>query len=169
MKNLWTLFIISLFFTACSTTPQNEYTVNTSIDDSPVEGVDSVMTISLNDHNGSRELYKIAMGGNLDYLSDTVIYNTQLCGAIICLADYFQDDQVMFTVSDLNSDAQFVSERLRLPVLGLDMSQYRNLTVVSVTRDSISVADKVSEMSTTVALSQMSCGVDYILNYYEFQ
>ncbi len=64
--------------------------INADVITSNIDGIDSLMVVKAD----NTDLFKIALGGNTELLSDTVINIDDNSINLIALADYFQDNQI---------------------------------------------------------------------------
>lgn len=131
-----------------------------------IDGVDSLTIISAN----GNELFKIAEGGNLEFLTDTVVKKGPTNVGIITLADYFQDNQIFYVIYNPIDSVLLQSARLYLPYVGLDIKQYRQLNSITFAGDSLLIKSHIkSDINLSLALDTLICNRDGIINYYEFE
>lgn len=184
------LFIISLFFllfiTACISDQQESGENNSivSAQESAEEnadtvifqitgrkkynpdGPDSLTIISAN----SKELFKIAEGGNLQYLTDTVVKMDGSNIGIITLADYFQDNQIFYVLYNPIDSVSLQSARLYLPYVGLNISQYNQLNSLTISGDSLLIKSTLrKDINLTLPLDTLVCNKEGIINFYELE
>lgn len=180
-----TPFIITLLLTACiserqnsekdsNNVPKNESLVNKIdsiiFDISKVkahfEGVDSLTVLSVN----GNELFKIADGGNIELLTDTIVKIGETDLGIITLADYFQDNQIFYVIYNPINSISLQSERLYLPYIGMDITQYKQLDSITLNGDSLLIKSLTRpEIALSLALDTLIYNNDCIINYYEFE
>lgn len=178
-------FILSLLLAACASEKQNS---DKGCSDNPLEeskvetidpivfeisglknyanGIDSLTILSAN----GNELFKIAEGGNLEFLTDTVVKRDATNIGIITLADYFQENQIFYVIYNPNDSVLLQSTRLYLPYIGMDMTQYKQLDSITLVGDSLYVKSHTRlEINLSLALDTLICNGDGIINYYEFE
>lgn len=149
-----------------TTAPRGNCVINTNVITSGTDGVDSLMTVKADDI----DLFKIALGGNTELLSDTVIRMDGEDINVITLADYFQDDQIFYILFNPSDHATYQTEKVYLPYLGLDISRYKRLDSFLITGDSLYVSsENCPEARCALRLDSIQCNDDGILNYNEFE
>lgn len=130
------------------------------------EGVDSLTVLSVN----GNELFKIADGGNIELLTDTVVTIEKTDLGIITLADYFQDNQIFYVIYNSTDSVSLQSERLYLPYIGMDITQYKQLDSITLNGDSLLIKSLTRpEIALSLALDTLNYNNDCIINYYEFE
>lgn len=185
IRYLITILVLSVFMTACNSDQkniQNERNIDT-IDEiigqkddaiifeitgtnTDIEGVDSLTILSA---NGS-ELFKIAEGGNVEILADTVVQMGTSNIGIITLADYFQDNQIFYVIYKPINTTLLQSSRLYLPYIGLDISQYKQLDSITLDGDSLLIKSRTKpEVNLSLALDTLVCNREGIINFYELE
>lgn len=180
-----TSFILSLLLTACVSerhNPEKDSNVN-SVDELCAETVDSIVlaisgisnftngvdSLTIISANGN-ELFKIAEGGDLELLADTVVKMDAVNIGIVTLADYFQENQIFYVIYNPNDSVLLQSTRLYLPYIGMDVTQYKQLDSITLVGDSLSVKSHTRpEINLSLALDTLICNSDGIINYYEFE
>lgn len=131
-----------------------------------IDGVDSLTIISAN----GNELFKLAEGGNIELLTDTVVKKGTTNIGIITFADYFQDDQIFYVIYNPIDSVLLQSARLYLPYIGLDIKQYKQLDSITIAGDSLLIKSHIkSDINLSLALDTLICNRDGIINYYEFE
>lgn len=185
IKIFMTVFFLSLLLSACNLARQdsrdesngvlNDETIDEKVDSiifeivgtkSNVDGVDSLTILSAN----GNVLFKIAEGGNLELLADTVMKVGESNFGIITLADYFQENQIFYVIYNPNDSVSLQSSRLYLPYIGLDITQYKQLDSITFAGDSLLIRSySRPEISLSLALDTLICNRDSIINYYEFE
>lgn len=185
IRILMTALFLSLLLSSCNPSRQdsrdenndvltdktNEDKVDSIIFDivgvkSHFDGVDSLTILSAN----GNELFKIAEGGNLELLNDTVIKMGETNIGIITLADYFQDNQIFYVIYNPIDSVSLQSSRLYLPYVGLDITQYNQLDSITFAGDSLLIKSySRPEINLSLALDTLVCNRDGIINYYEFE
>lgn len=131
-----------------------------------IDGVDSLTIISAN----GNELFKLAEGGNLELLADTVVKKGSTNIGIITFADYFQNDQIFYVIYNPIDSVLLQSSRLYLPYVGLDITQYKQLNSITIAGDSLLIKSHIkSDINLSLALDTLICNRDGIINYYEFE
>lgn len=185
IRSFITLFLLSVFITACDSDKQR--TQNENITDTidgiigqedesivfeitgtkaDIDGVDSLTILSAN----GNELFKIAKGGNVEILADTVVKMDATNIGIITLADYFQDNQIFYIIYNPLDSALLQSSRLYLPYIGLDITQYKQLDSITFDGDSLLIKSYTKpEVNLSLALDTLVCNGDGIMNFYEFE
>lgn len=139
---------------------------NADIYKSDIEGLDSIMLITAN----GKELFKIALGGNMELLKDTVLSNGSVTTGIITLADYFQNDQILYVIYSPDDSVLYQSERLYLPGIGMTIQDYRSLDFMKISGDSLFLSSGTHpEISISLEVDTLRCNKDGIINYYEFE
>lgn len=160
--------IMLLLFSGCKKSEEEKVSgIVTTILPSDVEGTDSIMIVSC----GADTLFAIATGGNMEFLNDTLISGSQGSKAyLLQIADYFQNDQILYIVYDPRTKNIKQSERLYLPYIGYDISRYNALDSITFTADSIRLSAKSGENShaVTLALQPLILGEGGIINFYEY-
>lgn len=130
---------------------------------------DSVDSLTILSANGN-ELFKIAEGGNIEILTDTVVENDKSYVGIITLADYFQDNQIFYVIYIPTDSVLFQSAKLYLPYIGLDIKQYKQLNSFTLAGDSLLIKSHIkSDINLSLALDTIDYNSDGIINYYEFE
>lgn len=133
---------------------------------SDMEGVDSLMIVTAN----GMELFRIAEGGDVEILSDSVLKTDTGYVGILTLADYFQNDQIFYILYNPGNSALFQSERLYLPYLGMEISEYNQLDSITMTGDSLHVMSREHpEINISLSLDTLTCNETRIINYYELE
>lgn len=177
--------ILSLLLTACASERQNSEkdSNDVPVEDSHVETVDSIVfevfgmsnitngidSITILSANGN-ELFRIAEGGNLELLADTVVKIDAANIGIITLADYFQENQIFYVIYNPNDSVLLQSSRLYLPYIGMGVTQYKQLDSIILAGDSLFVKSHTRpEINLSLALDTLICNSDGIINYYEFE
>ena len=146
--------------------PLSNCVINTTVITSEIVGIDSLMSVKADDI----DLFKIALGGNTELLSDTVIRIGDGNINLIILADYFQDDQVFYVLFNPSDSTTSQTEKLYLPYMGLDISDYKQLDSFLIAGDSLYVSSKsCAEPHCALRLDTIQCNENGILNYYEFE
>lgn len=180
-----TAFILSILLTACVSERQNPEKVSNDVpvEESYVNRVDSIVfeisgmndftngidSLTIISANGN-ELFKIAEGGNLEFLADTVVKMDSDNIGIITLADYFQENQIFYVIYNPDDSALLQSARLYLPYIGMNVTQYKQLDSITLVGDSLSVKSQTRpEIHLSLALDTLICNSDGIINYYEFE
>lgn len=180
-----TSFILSLLLAACVPERQNSEKDGNAVpaEESLVETVDSIVfeisgmnnftngvdSLTILSANG-KELFKIAEGGNLELLADTVVKMDAAKIGIITLADYFQENQIFFILYNPNDSVLLQSSRLYLPYIGMEVTQYKQLDSITLVGDSISVKSHTRpDINLSLALDTLICNGDGIINNYEFE
>ena len=159
--------ILLLLFFGCNKNEEKKINgIVTTILPSDIEGTDSVMIVSYE----ADTLFAIATGGNMEFLNDTVISKYHGGKAhLFQLADYFQNDQILYVLYDPETKEIMQSERLYLPYIGLDITRYSALDSITVTADSIKLSAKTGEIhEVTLALQPLTLGEGRIINFYEY-
>lgn len=130
------------------------------------DSVDSLTIISAN----GKELFKLAEGGNLELLTDTVVKKRTTNIGIITIADYFQDNQIFYVIYNPINSALLQSAKLYLPYIGLDIKQYKQLDSITIVGDSLLIKSHTKpEVNISLALDTLVCNRDGIINFYEFE
>lgn len=180
-----TSFILSLLLGACALEKQNsdKGSNDNPLEESKVEtidpivfetsglksyanGIDSLTIISAN----GNELFKIAEGGDLELLANTVVKMDAVNIGIVTLADYFQENQIFYVIYNPNDSVLLQSSRLYLPYIGMDVTQYKQLDSITMVGDSLYVKSHTRpEINLSLALDTLICNGDGIINYYEFE
>lgn len=133
---------------------------------SDIEGADSLTILTAN----GNELFRIAEGGNVEILTDTVVKTETGNIGIITLADYFQDNQIFYVLFNPLDSVLLQSGKIYLPYIGMEISQYDKLDSISLVGDSLLIKSrKQPEINLTLALDTLICNSDGIINYYEFE
>lgn len=133
---------------------------------SDIDGVDSLTILSAN----GKELFKIAKGGNVEILNDTVVKIETHNIGIITLADYFQDNQIFYVIYNPVNPTLLQSSRLYLPYIGLDMTQYKQLDSITLYGDSLLLKSHTRpEINLSLRLDTLVCNRKGIINSYEFE
>lgn len=131
-----------------------------------LDSVDSLTIISAN----GKELFKLAEGGTLELLTDTVVKKSTTNIGIITIADYFQDNQIFYVIYNPIDSALLQSARLYLPYIGLDITQYKQLDSITLVGDSLLIKSHTNpEVNLSLALDTLVCNRDGIINYYDFE
>lgn len=180
-----TLLVLSVFITSCNSDPKkaqdernidNQDEIIGQEDDAiifeitgtktDIEGVDSLTILSAN----GNELFKIAEGGNVEILADTVVQKGTSNIGIITLADYFQDNQIFYVIYNPISTTLLQSSRLYLPYIGLDISQYKQLDSITLNGDYLLIMSQTKpEVNLSLTLDTLVCNREGIINFYEFE
>lgn len=180
-----TSFILSLLLIACASEKQNsdKGSNDNPLEESKVEIVDSIVfeisgsknfaigidSLTIISANGN-ELFKIAEGGDLELLTDTVVKMDGGNIGIVMLADHFQENQIFYVIYNPNDSVLLQSTRLYLPNIGIDVTQYKQLDSITLVGDSLSVkSHTIPEINFSLALDTLICNSDGIINYYEFE
>lgn len=182
-KHLITILLVSVILVGClsnhnrtaneqETTSSAEKSQEYALDIEPhieecgIEGIDSVMVIRSN----GKDLFRIALGGNIELICDTIMNFDNKKVGLLTLADYFQDNQIFYVLYYLHDSISYQSDRLYLPYLGMQLSDYNQLTVTTISKDSIFLFSR-KEPTTTISLSidPLQCDENGIINYYEFE
>lgn len=139
--------------------------VVTSVTMSEVEGVDSFMRIAIRiPGDDSASVVRIAMGGDMELLADTLIGDSSV---ILTLADYFENDRVLWMAKYSGSDTLLVSPRFDLTSVGLEITEYRELRPLGVYGGTLTL----SRGTDTIGLAMNPVVTDSagVINYYEYQ
>ncbi len=166
------IFIFSIIFvSSCisdtKTTPVHKTCViNTAVITSDIDGIDSLMVVKAD----NTDLFKIALGGNTELLSDTVICIDNNNINLITLADYFQDNQIFYVLFNPSDYTTYQTEKLYLPYVEMEISEYNQLDSISMTSDSLYMTSKkCPEVCCSLRLDSIQCDENGILNFYEFE
>lgn len=131
-----------------------------------IDGVDSLTILSAN----GNELFRIAEGGNVEILADTVVKMDATNIGIITLADYFQDNQIFYIIYNPSDSVLLQSSRLYLPYIGLNITQYKQLDSITFVGDSLSIKSHTKpEVNLSLPVDTLVCNGDGIMNFYEFE
>lgn len=139
--------------------------VVTSVTMSEVEGVDSFMRIAVRvPGEDSACVVRIAMGGDMELLADTLIGDSSV---VLTLADYFENDRVLWLAKGSGSDTLLVSPRFDLTSIGLEITEYRELRPLGVYGGTLTL----SRGTDTICLAMNPVVTDSagVINYYEYQ
>lgn len=139
---------------------------NTITIESDIENIDSVMIIRTNES----ELFKIALGGNVELLSDTIIKAGGVDVGVLTLADYFQNDQIFYVLYDSKDLALYQSEKLYLPLIEMEIRDYNLLDSITISGDSIMIMSRERpKICTSLCIDTLQCDTNGIINFYEFE
>lgn len=182
-KHLITILLVSVILVGClsnhnRTVNEQETTdaaeksqddtlgIKSYIEECNIEGIDSVMIIRSN----GKDLFRIALGGNVELICDTIMKFDNKKVGLLTLADYFQDNQIFYVLYYPHDSISYQSDRLYLPYLAMQLSDYNQLAVTSISKDSIFLFSR-KEPTTTISLSidSLQCDENGIINYYEFE
>ena len=131
-----------------------------------IDGVDSLTILSAN----GNELFRIAKGGNVEILADTVVKMDATNIGIITFADYFQDNQIFYIIYNPLDSLLLQSSKLYLPYIGLDITQYKQLDSITLDVDSLLIKSHTKpEVNISLALDTLVCNREGIINFYEFE
>lgn len=178
-------FVLSVFMTACNsdTKKVRDESIIDTIDEiseqedesiifeitwtkADIDGVDSLTILSAN----GNELFRIAKGGNVEILADTVVKMDATNIGIITFADYFQDNQIFYIIYNPLDTVLLRSSRLYLPYIGLDITQYKQLDSITFDGDSLLIKSHTKpEVNLSLALDTLVCNREGIMNFYEFE
>jgi len=140
--------------------------INTVVITSDIDGIDSLMVVKADSIN----LFNIALGGNTEILSDTVISIDNNNINLITLADYFQDNQIFFVLFNPSDYTTYQTEKLYLPYIGMDISEYNQLDSISISEDSLFIASTNRPgIRRSLLLDSIQCNENGIINFYEFE
>lgn len=168
MKQIYCTTIVLLLLSACSNQGTNGRLKKETIA-SGMDGVDSLLQVNwkLNEEETFQPLFYIACGGDLEYLTDTLIHN-DLGGdfAVISIADYFQEHQLFYIVYDIRNNQLKQSKRIYIPNWGI--FAFSEIQINNVTMDSLFLKTSTG-MTKTVKLEPLVYNQHGIINYYEFE
>lgn len=168
MTQIYYTIIALLLLSACSNKDTNGRLQKITIA-SDISDVDSLLQVKwvLNEREPSPLLFYIACGGNLEYLTDTIIQKASDGGfAVISIADYFQEHQLFYIIYDIQNNQLKQSKRIYLP--NWDISTFSEIQITDVTTDSLSLKTSAGMMKTE-KLEQLVYDQHKIINYYEFE
>lgn len=153
---------------ACSNQDTNWRLQKTTIA-SDISGVDSLLQVrwELDKQNHSKLLFYIAYGGDLEYLTDTIIHKDfDRDFAVISIADYFQEYQLFYIVYDIQNNQLKQSKRIYLP--NWDISAFSEIQITDVNMDFLSLKTSTGIMKSE-KLEPLVYNQHKIINYYEFE
>lgn len=168
MKQIYYTLISLFLFGACSNQDTNGRLQKMTIA-SDISGVDSLLQINwrLTEEKISQPLFYVACGGDLEYLTDTLIHKeSEGDFAVISIADYFQEHQLFYVVYDIRNDQLKQSRRIYLPNWGI--SAFSEVRITDVTTDSLSLKTSTGMMKTE-KLEPLVYNQHRIINYYEIE
>lgn len=159
------IFVSSCIYDTKTMVSHEACIINTAVITSDIDGIDSLMVVKAD----NIDLFKIALNGNTELLSDTVISIGNNNINLIILADYFQDNQIFYILFNPSDYTTYQTEKLYLPYIGMEISEYNQLNSISMTRDSLYVISKKRpEVHCSLLLDSIQCDENGILNFYEF-
>ena len=132
-----------------------------------ITGADSIVVFSLYSNNEKKSLFSVAIGGNVEYLSDSILSLGNHITALFTFADYSQVDQIFYILSDCDTNTFIQSGRINLPSLGMTMDAVKSLTIDSISVDSIYISGMDIKFATEVL--SLDCDSNRIINYYDYQ
>lgn len=168
MTRIYYTVIVLLLLSACSNKDTNWGLQKTTIA-SGISDVDSLLQVKwgVNDRKPSQLLFNIACGGNLEYLTDTIIHKAaDEDFAIISIADYFQEHQLFYIIYDIQNNQLKQSRRIYLP--NWDISAFSKIQITDVTTDFLYLKTSAGIMKSE-KLEPMVYDQHKIINYYEFE
>ena len=132
-----------------------------------IEKVDSLIVVALCDNSGDKILFKIAQGGNVECIADTIEIIGDVCIARFTLADYSQEDQIFYLLYNIVDENFIQSERINLALFGKTIMDYASLKINHISPDSIYITSIGGTCA--VGLQSIDCDTNKIINYYEYQ
>lgn len=168
MTRIYYTIIALLLLSACSNKDTNWRLQKITIA-SDISDVDSLLQVKwkLNEREPSQWLFDIARGGNLEYLTDTIIQKASDGDfAVISIADYFQEHQLFYIIYDIQNNQLKQSKRIYLP--NWDISAFSEIQITDVTKDSLYIKTSAG-MKKTEKLDPLVYDQHKIINYYEFE
>lgn len=168
MTRIYCTIIALLLLSACSDKDTNGRLQKITIA-SDISSVDSLLQVKweLNERGSSQLLFYIACGGNLEYLTDTIIQKASDSDfAVISIADYFQEHQLFYIIYDRQNNQLKQSKRIYLP--NWDISAFSEIQITDVTTDSLSLKTSAG-IKKTEKLESLVYDQHKIINYYEFE
>lgn len=168
MTRIYCTIIALLLLSACSDKDTNGRLQKITIA-SDISSVDSLLQVKweLNERGSSQLLFYIACGGNLEYLTDTIIQKASDSDfAVISIADYFQEHQLFYIIYDRQNNQLKQSKRIYLP--NWDISAFSEIQTTDVTTDSLSLKTSAG-IKKTEKLEPLVYDQHKIINYYEFE
>lgn len=175
MKNLAYLIfgcVMTSIFYGC----QNPTSANRRVDEfriihdtikADIDGADSLIVVALSENNEDKILFKIAQGGNVECIADTIEIINGVCIARFTLADYSQEDQIFYLLYNIVDENFIQSERINLALFGKTMLDYASLKIDHISPDSIYITSIGGTWA--VGLQSIDCDTNKIINYYEYQ
>lgn len=167
MKQIYSIIVALLLLSACSNQDTNGRLKKVTIA-SGISGVNSLLQVKW-EHNRQElsELFNIACGGDLEYLSDTVIHKKYDGDfAVISIADYFQEHQLFYIVYDIRNKQLKQSKRIYLP--NWDISAFSEIQITDVIMDTLYLKTSAGVMKME-KLEPLVYDQHKIINYYEFE
>lgn len=168
MRKIYYAIFILLLLNACSS--QDTYwRLQKTIIASDTPGVDSLLQIEWgrNGQESSSLLFYIACGGDLEYLTDTIIHkDSEESFAIISIGDYFQEQQLFYIVYDIQNNQLKQSKRIYLP--NWELSDFSEVQIANVSSDSLFLKTSMG-MIKPEKLEPLVYNQHKIINYYEFE
>lgn len=168
MTRIYYTIIALLLLSACSNKDTNLGLQKTTIA-SDISNVDSLLQVKwgINEREPSKLLFYIACGGDLEYLSDTIIHKASDGDfAVISIADYFQEHQLFYIIYDIKNNQLKQSKRIYLP--NWDVSAFSEIQIRDVTRGFLSLKTSKGIMKSE-KLEPLVYNQHKIINYYEFE
>lgn len=132
-----------------------------------ITGIDSLIMYSLFRNNEKKSLFSVANGGNIEYLSDSILCLDNQDMAMFTFADYSQVNQVFYIIFNCDKQKFIQSGRINLPYLGMRINDVKFLCIDSITVDSIYISGK--EIDFAIETQSLDCDSNRIINYYEYQ
>lgn len=131
-----------------------------------IEGTDSLLVVTTE----GKDLFKIAMGGNVELLRDTLVNINGEETVIFTLADYFQDNQIFYVIYNRYNSMLWQTDKMYLPYIGLDIGQYDQVNYQDLTKDSLymNVEHRPTDII-SLAIDTLQVNEEGIINYYEFE
>lgn len=138
---------------------------------SDILGVDSIIEYSyIGAINNTKILFRIAKGGNIECISDTLLYLDNRPLWTFTIADYSQTDQLFYVVYEIDVDSIYQTERVNLPYIGKTISDHKKLELVNVSNaDLFSIKSLDPDTIIDIDKMPLDCDESGIINYYEYQ
>lgn len=140
-----------------------------SVRKSFIDPVDSLMYVDFLTGNSpdTIHLFKIAQGGNLELIAQTVVCNQRKEeNHVFAIADYFQENQLFYIVFNPQTGSLWESPRLYLPQWGL--TDFEDITVTNLTEKTLAIRLKNGSIQ-TVPLKPLYYDRHKIINNYEYE
>ena len=106
MKQIYYIIFALLLLSACSNQDTDGRLLKITVA-SGISGVDSLLQVKwrIGRQEPSELLFYIACGGDLEYLTDTIIHKDPDGDfTVISVADYFQEHQLFYVVYDIHTN-----------------------------------------------------------------
>lgn len=168
MKQIYYIIFALLLLSACSNQDTDGRLLKITVA-SGISGMDSLLQVKwrIGRQEPSELLFYIACGGDLEYLTDTIIHKDPDGDfTVISVADYFQEHQLFYVVYDIHTNQLKQSRRIYLPNWGI--SSFSEIQITDVTTDSLFLKTSAGIMKTE-KLDPLVYDQHKIINYYEFE